>query len=110
MKAVLDIANAEGYDSSFALYSADPAYDGGDDAAISAQLEQAISGYTTGIVGQIIGVNEYPRDYLDRTRTAYAGQEAANMRTPGSATGGRTDQLTYANAAEKMIIVNLIFR
>ena len=110
IKAVLDIGTAEGFDGAGALYSADPDYGAGTDAAISLQLEQAIANHQNGIVGQIIGVNEYPRDYLERVKTAYNGQTAANMRTPGSATGGRSDQLTYAGAAEKMIIVNLIMR
>jgi hypothetical protein len=110
IKATLDIANAEGYDSTGAIYSADPDYDTDADAAISSQLEQAIQNHQDGIVGQIIGVNEYPRDYLERVKTAFNGYSAANMRTPGSATGGRSDQLTYAGAAEKMIIVNLIMR
>lgn len=111
IKATLDMANAEGYDASGAPYSTDPEYDTEtDNGVISSQVEAAISGYTTGIIGQIIGVTEFPRDYLGRVRTAYAGQTAANMRTPGSATDGRTDQLTYSNAAERMIIVNLILR
>jgi len=110
IKASLDIGTAEGYNASFALYSADPDYDTAADAAISLQLEQAIQNHQNGIVGQIIGTTTHPRDYLDRVATGYVGQTAANMRTPGSATGGRTDQLTYANAAEKMVIVNLIFR
>ena len=71
-----------------------------------------------GIVGQVIGEEIYPKDYLERVRTAFEGatpKTAApylqgNLQTPGSATGGRTDQLTYAGAAEKMLIVNLIFR
>jgi hypothetical protein len=74
------------------------------------QLEQAVSNYTTGIVGQIIGTVDFPKDYLDRVATAYKGQSAAINQAPGSATGGRTDQLTYTNSAEKMIIVNLIMR
>jgi hypothetical protein len=110
VKASLDIGTAEGYNSSFAVYSADPNYGTGADADISAQLEQAIQNHQNGIVGQIIGVNEYPRDYLEKVKTAYAGQTAANMRTPGSATGGRSDQLTYAGGAERMVIVNLIGR
>jgi hypothetical protein len=111
IKAVLDIGTAEGYDASFALYAADPEYDTEtDNAVISLQLEKAIDNHLFGIVGQIIGVNVYPRDALERVRTAYAGQTAANMRTPGSATQGRSDQLTYAAAAERMVIVNLIFR
>jgi hypothetical protein len=110
VKATLDIANAEGYDASGALYSADPNYDTDADAAISLQIEKAVDNHLFGIVGQVIGTVEFPKDYLDRVKTAFAGQTAANMRTPGSATGGRTDQLTYANAAEKMVIVNLILR
>lgn len=110
IKAQLDIANAEGYDAAFSVYSGEPDYGDGDDDDISLQLQQAIDNHVFGIVGQIIGTNVYPRGYLDKVKTAYDGYTAANMRTPGSATGGRTDQLTYANAAEKMIIVNLVFR
>jgi len=116
IKATLDIANAEGYTSAGAVYSADPEYDtNADNAAVSSQLEQAIDNHIFGVVGQIIGTTvfgegRHSKDYLDRVATAYQGQTAANMQTPGSATGGRTDQLTYTNAAERMIIVNLIFR
>ena len=110
IKAVLDIGTAEGYDADGTIYTADPDYSDDADSVISTQLEQAIQNHLYGVVGQIIGVNEYPRDYLERVKTAYNGYSAANMRTPGSATGGRSDQLTYAGAAEKMIIVNLIFR
>lgn len=110
IKASLDISAAEGYDSSFAVYSADPDYAADADAAISSQLQQAIDNHVFGVVGQVIGTNVYPRGALDKVKTAYQGQTAANMRTPGSATGGRTDQLTYANGAEKMAIVNLVLR
>jgi len=110
IKATLNIATAQGFDASGNLYSADPDYSAAGDSDISLQLEQGVSNWAAGIVGQIIGVNEYPRDYLERVKTAFHGQTAANMRTPGSATGGRSDQLTYAGGAEKMIIVNLILR
>ncbi len=111
VKAVLDFATPEGYSPTTGTpYTSDPDYSGAADSAISVHLEQAIMNHCAGIVGQIIGVNEYPRDYLERVKTAYHGYAAANMRTPGSATGGRSDQLTYAGAAEKMIIVNLIMR
>jgi len=115
IKATLDISAAEGYDASQALYSADPDYSAATDAAISLQLEKAVAGYAEGIIGQVIGTTTFgegsdSRSYLAYTKTAYEGYSAANMRTPGSATGGRTDQLTYANAAEKMVLVNLIMR
>ena len=114
--AALDIANAEGYTAAGAVYTTDPEYDtNADNAAVSSQLEQAIDNHLFGIVGQVIGTtifgqDRHSRGYLDRVHTGFMGQTAANMQTPGTATGGRTDQLTYANAAERMIIVNLIFR
>lgn len=111
VKATLDISAAEGYTAAEALYSADPEYD--DETSndvISRQVELAVQNFVFGIVGQVIGVVNYPKDNLDRVWTAYQGQTAANMRTPGSATGGRSDQLTYANGAEKMVVVNLIMR
>lgn len=108
--ATLDIGTAEGYDSGGTAYSADPTYDGGDDAAVSLQLEQAVSNYQNGIIGQVLNTITFPRDYLDRVRTAFNGHSDVTYRAPGSATGGRSDQLTYTNSAEKLIIVNLIHR
>jgi hypothetical protein len=110
IKATLDIGTAEGYNASGVIFSADPDYSAAADAAISLQIEKAVVGFVEGIVGQVIGTEIFPRDLLDRVHTPYAGQTAAIMQTPGSATGGRTDQLTYANAAEKMVLVNLLFR
>jgi len=117
--AELDIANAGGYDAGGSAYSTDPTYDGGGDAAVSRQLEQAIMNYQNGIVGQVIGEIDYPRGALDRVRTAFesgtspnihTGMTNAIMKAPGSATGGRSDQLTYSNSGEKLLIVNLIHR
>lgn len=118
VKATLDIGTAPGYVTAAdgALYSVDPEYDDEtDNSVISLQVEKAVSGYVGGIVGQVIGVvnmgtGRYSKDLLDRVKTAYAGYSAANMQTPGSATGGRSDQLTYANAAERLVIVNMIMR
>lgn len=118
IKAELDIANAEGFDTATPSipYATDPEYDDEtDNTVISGQLEAAIDGHLMGIVGQVIGTvthgaGRHSRALLDRVKTAYEGYSAANMQTPGSATGGRTDQLTYANAAERMILVNLIMR
>lgn len=117
VKATLDVGTAEGYSSSStgALYSADPDYSTGTDAAISAQIEKAISTYEAGVVGQIIGTTIFgegseSQSLLGSVKTAFSGSTAANMQTPGSATGGRVDALTYANGAEKMLIINLIKR
>jgi hypothetical protein len=111
IKAVLDIGTAEGYDGSFALYSADPEYDSeATNSVVSIQLEKAIENWMQGIVGQVIGVEEYPKDYLERVRTEFEGQTDVTLQTPGSATQGRSDQLTYAGGAERMVVVNLILR
>jgi len=121
VKATLDIGTTIGYTSCGAAYSADPDYSHYTDAAISLQLEQAVANYEGGIIGQVLNSIDYPRDYLDRVRTAYAGgvsspnaqtgmSATAVMQTSGSATGGRSDQLTYTNSAEKVLIVNFIKR
>lgn len=121
IKAELDIANAMGYNGSGNAYTTDPDYDTAADADISLQLEQAVANYESGIIGQVLNSIDYPRDYLDRVRTAYEGSVStpnpltgiptqASMQTPGSATGGRSDQLTYTNSADKVLIVNFIKR
>ena len=110
IKATLDIGTAEGFSTGTTVYSGDPVYKNDADAAISLQLEQGIAGWMTGIIGQVIGVEKYPNGGLERVATPMMGQTAVNRQAPGSATGGRTDQLTYANAADRMLIVNLILR
>ena len=120
IKADLDFSAAMGYDGSGNAFSADPDYSG-TDATISLQLEQGIEHYVTGIIGQVLNEVVFPKDYLDRVRTAFAGgvsspntvtglSSTAVMQTPGSATGGRPDFLTYTNSAEKALIVNFIHR
>lgn len=124
VKADLDFSNAMGYDASGGTYygGADPEYDTeANNAIISRQLEQGIMNYQNGIIGQVLNEIEYPRDYLDRVRTAFEGgvsspnaqtgmSATAVMQSPGSATGGRSDQLTYTNSANKVLIVNWIHR
>jgi hypothetical protein len=64
------------------------------------------------IVGQILAVDtDWPKDHLDRVRTAYPQLDVLN-RAPGSATGGLPDAIYFANgsAAEGMVRVNLINR
>lgn len=118
IKATLDIGTTIGYNAGGTAFSADPEYDTeSDNAVVSTQLEQAVTHYHQGIVGQVLNEIVYPRGYLDKVRTAYAGSPTtpnaltgiptvASMQTPGSATGGRTDQLSYTNSAEKLLIVN----
>jgi len=116
IKAELNLAGGDGYDASGDPWAADPEYDTQtDNSIISNQIEQIVDNHVFGVVGQVIGTftfgeGRWSKDYLDRVHTSYMGQTAANLQTPGTATGGRTDQLTYANAAERMIIVNLILR
>lgn len=81
------------------------------------------------IVGQVIAIdNNFPRDYLDRVRTAFSpaistdssgsmanqtvGSSSANLgqldQMPGSASGGYPDQISYSGAADTIVLVNLI--
>jgi len=83
------------------------------------------------IVGQVLALDsDYPRDYLDRVRTAYSpalrtdssgsmsnqaiGTSAVNLgqldQMPGSANGGYPDLLSYSGAADTIVLINLISR
>ena len=64
------------------------------------------------VIGQVWKVDtNWPKDYLDRVRTAYT-QLSALDRTPGSATGGLPDNIFFANgsAQEGTVRINLINR
>lgn len=124
VKADLDFSNAMGYDASGNTYfgGSDPEYDSETtNSVVSRQLEQGIMNWNDGVIGQVLNTIEYPRDYLDRVRTAFEGgvsspnaqtgmSATAVMQSPGSATGGRSDQLTYTDAATTVLIVNWINR
>lgn len=72
-------------------------------------------------VGQVLDIETYPRDGLDKVRTAYdsintsaagalPGYAGQMDQMPGSATGGVNDSISYAGAANKVCRVNLILR
>ncbi len=73
-------------------------------------------------IGQVLDIETFPRDGLDKVRTAYnpplltdaAGSKpgyAGQMdQMPGSATGGVSDKIHYAGAANLVCRVNLISR
>ncbi len=83
------------------------------------------------ILGQIIAIDDrFPKDYLDRVRTAYnpalrtdssgsmanatAGSASVNLgqldQMPGSANGGMPGLISYSGAANKIVLINLISR
>jgi hypothetical protein len=74
------------------------------------------------VMGQVLGKISYPRDALDRVRTAYnpalgtsatyskPGSAGQMDQMPGSATGGVTDKVHYAGAADTTVLINLISR
>jgi hypothetical protein len=75
------------------------------------------------IMGQVLDIEVQPKDMLDKVRTAYAsigtdatgsfpgGTTSGQMdQMPGSATGGVSDKIHYAGAADKVCRVNLISR
>lgn len=74
------------------------------------------------IVGQVLARRSYPRDALERVRTAYnpaigtsgAGGLPGSLgqldQMPGSATGGVPDNVHYAGAADQTVLINLLSR
>ncbi len=72
-------------------------------------------------VGQVLDIETQPRGGLEKVRTAYdsintsaagalPGYAGQMDQMPGSATGGVSDQVHYAGAANKVCRVNLILR
>jgi hypothetical protein len=73
------------------------------------------------IMGQVLDIEVGPKDMLDKVRTAYTNLNTSGAgafpgtagqmdQMPGSATGGATDKVHYAGAADKVCRVNLISR
>ena len=61
------------------------------------------------IMGQALTSVRHPKDYLDRVNTAYEGFGVLDQ-MPGTASRGLPDNITYAGASDKEIVVNLISR
>lgn len=72
-------------------------------------------------MGQVLDLEAQPKDLLDKVRTAFPnlntsaagafpGSAGQMDQMPGSATGGVTDKVHYAGAADKVCRVNLISR
>lgn len=74
------------------------------------------------VMGQVLEVEAFPKDALDRVRTAYArplntnaagslpGYAGQMDQMPGSANGGVSDKISYAGAADKVVRINLVSR
>lgn len=74
------------------------------------------------VLGQVLEVEAFPKDALDRVRTAYArplntnaagslpGYAGQMDQMPGSANGGVSDKIAYAGAADKVVRINLVSR
>jgi len=82
------------------------------------------------LMGQVLGFESEPSDALDRVRTGYspalntssagsmanatAGSASANLgqmdQMPGSASQGYTDLVTFAGAADTLVVINVISR
>jgi len=62
------------------------------------------------IVGQVLAVdNRFPKDALDKVRTAYEGL-GVEKQMPGSANGGVPANISYSGAANAVVRINLINR
>ena len=59
------------------------------------------------IIGQVLELEDHPRDYLDRVRTAYPSLGTQDQ-MPGTATAGQPTAVTYAGAANRMVRILLL--
>jgi hypothetical protein len=74
------------------------------------------------VCGQVLAIESYPRGGLDKVKTAFASSLATSGagalpgyagqmdQMPGTATGGVTDKIHFAGAADKVVQINLITR
>jgi len=61
------------------------------------------------VVGQCIGFKTYPKDLLHRVKSQYNNLGNLNA-MPGTATRGLPDSLTFSEAADREVVINLINR
>lgn len=76
------------------------------DAQLAAMV-QAGADRSDAIIGQVLDSELFPKDYLDRVRTAYPDLGTMDQ-MPGTASGGLRDQLTYAGGSNKMVRILLL--
>jgi len=73
------------------------------------------------VMGQVLEIQSQPQDYLDRVRTGFTnlstsatgalpGTAGQMDQMPGSATGGVSDKVHYAGAANLVALVNMVSR
>jgi len=108
IESALDIGTAPN-NGTGGVYAADPDYSLAADAAISRQIEQAVSGTVGGTVAQVLAIQTWPRSALDKVRTQFSGL-GTEEKMPGSATSGYSDSLTWSGGANKVAIINFIGR
>jgi len=61
------------------------------------------------IMGQALTSVRHPRDFLDRVKSAWDNFGVLDQ-LPGTASSGYPDNLTYAGASDKEIVINLVSR
>jgi len=74
------------------------------------------------ICGQVLSISEYPRDALEKVKTAWSsalgtdatgslpGYDGQLDQLPGTANGGVSAKIHYSGAANKVVTINLISR
>jgi len=108
--------------SNFVLANPEPSVAADVDGANTVLLRTNIGDTFADIVGQVIEVESAAKDALDKVRTAYnpalgtdssgslPGYAGQMDQMPGSATGGVSDKVHYAGAADLVVRINLVSR
>lgn len=74
-----------------------------------AAIMNQVTNRSKNLLGQVLGVYAHPRQNLQKVRTAYNGLGILDQ-MPGSASSGYPDNVTYATAADKEVVINLLWR
>jgi len=76
------------------------------DAELATIANQAVE-QNKKIIGQVLDSDVYPKDFLERVRTAWPALGTLDQ-MPGSASGGLPSQVTYSGASNKMVRILLL--
>lgn len=86
----------------------DVAWSSSDATELAVVMNQVTNRHKS-LLGQVLGVYTHPRQNLQKVRTSYAGLGTMDQ-MPGSASAGYSDNVTYASASDREVVINLLWR
>lgn len=94
--------------SNFRPFVARPAETQAENAGSTDYVDPTTYDRPEDVVAQVLTFSRYPRESMERVKTFYDNLPTGILdKMPGSATGGYTDNLTYASGGQFEVVINL---